>query len=272
MRFRPFVIASAIFLIGSVDGSASNRIIVQSTTVPDPVSYPCATGEVTIFIESDVPLNSVSIPLVVRSIGAPAFWSAVSRKPSTGRLASSLSKIQVLETGLADFVSPDQVALYFEAADPADCMPAGPLEAVTGLAFVPTGVGNFEIDTMFYSPCRALQFIQCADLQPVALDEFTMGIITVYLPTECPYVDFDSTSLTAWAGGTISNGIHVFDLSGDSWGFDVISGPGRIDSLAPTWRWESSPSDSGTFTVQIEAYDRDCPARRCYGGSFTGDA
>lgn len=249
-------------LVLSVGSMAANRVVVQSRTV---LANPCIESAVEISIENDVPLYAFSLPLVVRAGSPSSFWTSVGKSPETGRLATALSGVRLLETGLADFQSPDQVVLYFEAADAGDCLPPGPLEVMTGLSFHNSGAeGLFEIDSMSYPPCYSPGFVQCGDLQPIGLTEFVKGTIEVFsLPGGCNGVlTFDSSSLTAWAGASLSNQIYVIDPDGET-GLRLRSGPGEIDSLTALWTWESSPADSGVHQVIVETYESWCPDTPC---------
>lgn len=251
---------------------AANRVEVQSTTI---LANECSTGEIRISIENDVDLHSVSIPLVIRSIlGMQGYWTSLELPPSTGRLATSLTGIQVLESGRSDFVSPDQVALYFEATDASDCLPAGPNEVMTGITFKNNGFeGLLEIDTALYPPCYSPVFTACSDQAPVAWDEFVSGYITLFTPPSsyCDNVTIhiDSTSLLRWSGTAVVNDADYTNAVGETLKFLLVSGPGEVDSLTGNWHWESSPSQNGLFDVSIAVYSGSCPSIQCMPVTFS---
>ena len=262
---RSVSLAIVLFVASSAISTAANRVVVQSTTIP---AGPCYLGTANVSIENDVDLYSVSIPFVVRSIGSGgAFWTSADRRTSAGRLASSLTGMQLLEKGRVDFSSPDQLVLHFEASDILDCLASGPIESMTGLTFKTTGAeGQFEIDTAMYPPCYSPIFTACADQQPIVWDEFVKGLVTVFAlpPDGCfGFVSFDSTSLTAWAGAELLNDADVSNPTGDPMGFRLVSGPGSIDSLSGLWMWRSSPAEIGVYQIGIQPYLLSCPSEPC---------
>jgi hypothetical protein len=250
---------------------AANRVEILSSSVP---AGNCYSGEIRIAIENDVDLHSISIPLVVRSVsGPPGFWISAKLRPSSGRLASALDGIQSLETGQADFTSPDHVWLYFEAMDSSDCLPAGPSEVMTGLIISGDWFGGvLEIDTALYPPCGTPRFTACADQQPIVWDEFVPGYISLSTPPSsyCDNVTthIDSTSLLRWSGTTVVNDADYTNAVGEPLRFRLVSGPGVVDNLTGNWQWKSSPSESGIFDVSIAVYPASCSSLQCMPVTF----
>lgn len=251
---------------------AANRVEVQSSSIP---AGECYSGEVRIAIENDVDLYSISIPLIIRPVsGFQGYWSSTRLRPSSGRLASALSGIQTLETGLTDFSSPDQVWLYFEAANSTDCLPAGPSEVMTGMIISSDWYGGaLEVDTALYPPCGAPRFTACSDQQPIVWDEFVPGYITLSTPPSsyCDNVTthIDSTSLIRWSGAVVANDADYTNVLAEPMKFRLVSGPGQVDSLSGNWQWKSSPSESGLFQVSIAVSHWNCLSIQCMPVPFT---
>jgi hypothetical protein len=105
-----------------------------------------------------------------------------------------------------DFISPDQVALVFESVIMGgDCLPAGPEQKMTGLSITPNYPwGQFEIDTMAYTPCLTLEILGCPDGAVVPITSFSKGVETV-IPNEPAISWFAADSINGRAGGSYQN-------------------------------------------------------------------
>lgn len=272
MRLNMLRLIALYLMIAGNHAFAANRVEVQSTTIP---AGDCFTGEVRIAIENDIDLHSVSIPLVIRPVtGFAGYWTSTRLRPSSGRLAAALTGIQSMETGHTDFVSPDQVWLYFEALNPSDCLPAGPSEVMTGMIISSDWLGGvLEIDTALYPPCGTPRFTACSDEEPVVWDEFVAGHITLFTPptSYCDNVTtrIDSTSLTRWSGAVVLNDADYTNVLAEPMKFRLVSGPGQVDSLTGNWHWKSSPSEIGLFNVSIASYHWSCSSIQCMPVTFS---
>jgi len=245
-------------LSGRVSEGA-NRIVVEHEYV-----FACGPGTVAIYIENDVDLSRLSLPLVARALGfGDQFWAdSVRMIGPMGRLSNSLTGTRFFDKSRTDFTSPDQFVLFFESSAPGtDCLPSGPLEPMLSLKFGTVPVADFgfgfEIDTMASIPCFEVQMLRCGDQAPLVIDQFVKGNVE-FLIDGFIFVEMESDSVVGMAGASLHNQLIVDDPEGDPVGFELLSGPGVINPASGRWTWGTRRQDAGQYTVDIDVYQESC--------------
>ncbi len=193
-----------------VNAWSVNNVTVQTLSV-DP-----GAGNVTVgvFIENDVPLLGIAVPLEFREVNAGSYIVNSLTHSVQGRVAASGIMDLPIEyyypdpdagnpcsgpvsqsysvQGPVDFISTD-AHLWAGVRIFGDCLPAGSDGDTPSFVFtfdVTNTLGAFEIDTCCVNVSTHLLFMECGTGNPIA-PSFVKGLITIEEPTEIP-------TLTEW--------------------------------------------------------------------------
>jgi hypothetical protein len=281
---KSLALAGALWMLGGAGAMGANHVIVESKAVA-----PGATGvQVGVYVENDISLNGLVIPLEFREITtAGAFPTNTLTVDPANRLTTSLvgfvtknfypaednpnpnfcGGVGFSTSGALDFISPD--AFLYSAISVGDpCLAVGTDGAPPGgtpsliISFDVTNVdGLFVIDTTCVTPANNLLYVDCATSDPV-VPTFAAGQITVGTPAFPPVVD-DIPDQTIEEGGsfaTIALDDFVADIDNTdseiSWvasgqsALSVTIGPGRVATITTP-----NPDWSGAETITFTATD-----------------
>lgn len=89
--WRSGLVAGAVLIVGSTGAMAANSIVVESKTAP-----PGGSVTIGIYLTNDVNLETVSIPLEVRSVTAGSFIANTSSQAYGGRVQSAFGITNML--------------------------------------------------------------------------------------------------------------------------------------------------------------------------------
>lgn len=194
-------IVSMVGLCGSAAWAVNSVTVVPDTTV----DLGATSVQIGIFIENDIDLNAIILPIEIRSgSGSSAFiaGSLTLLANPAGRVGNSgITDFEIKNTyptpldscsgptsrsyaapASPDFASPDAV-FYSGVRFTGACLTAGaddPSIPSFFLTFdVNSNLGSFEIDTCCITPANHLIFAGCGDPAPVITPSFSMGVVNV---------------------------------------------------------------------------------------------
>ena len=268
-------------LLWSGHGWAANAISVESKGV-----VTGATGiTLGVFVENDVSLMAMVLPLEIRAVDAGSFIADTLTLIVQGRVAASglmdLDTLTFRPTPEAvnscsgpisstyatvapvDFVTPDALMWMGLKTSSASLAPGSDGVTPSFLLFfdVTHSPGAFEIDSCCTMPANHLVFID--DLINEIVPSFTKGVITIVSPNQCPVIaGFGTDPLTAIVGTEASNTTSASDPEADPIAYYLVSGPGSVAMATGDWVYTPVCDDVPGFAVVIEATDRgpgQCP-------------
>lgn len=215
MSGRVVLAAVAVLAVVAGTAGAANRVAVQSAA-----TFPGGDVAVGVFIENDVEVISVVVPLIIKSVNPNAYMTALSLvNPVPGsRIAGSLGDIVASNTypvgnaaaagcnsawytdgggfatsGQPDYLSPDGVLMARQRIFAPNLPPGSDFPIETGIpsfrlnTTVTETTGVFEIDTTCTTPGNHLHYVR--NNGELIVPTFTKGTITI---CPCPWQgDFD---------------------------------------------------------------------------------
>jgi hypothetical protein len=215
---------------------AGNAVVVQSKSVT-PSANSVTVG---IYIENDVALGGVALPIQIREVNPGSFISGALSVEASNRLISHLTGYVVQSflpeedndkywlcggrgfntRGDPDFVSPDAFLYAAVRGDEDSYLPVGddgaPPNGTPSLRVtfgVTSAIGTFEIDTACVTPYNNLAFMDC-EISPTMINPtFTKGVIEI----GGPFFEGDSISGHVTSDLVINHDVIVTgDLTIDS--------------------------------------------------------
>ncbi|MBD3299423.1 MAG: T9SS type A sorting domain-containing protein [candidate division Zixibacteria bacterium] len=280
--------ACLVFALGAIAFGA-DRIEVE-----DAGAGTNASLTVGVFTENDGIVNTIVLPLVVRSLSNGAYPTTIQgeyndqgRMPYNGSVLTQIVILNSyqLEDGTCkggdpggfftlrhtlDSLPPSYITDVPEPSDP-DALLATRGKILSGeltagsdfggepflfLNFTnPADTGCYIVDTTCTNPANHLSYNIPGGL--VILPAFETGTICA-LPNLCPEnVTAATDPVGATVGSQASNTITATDpeTPPDPIEFYLVSGPGSVD-LGGNWTWTPTCADVGTHTVVVEATDK----------------
>ncbi|HUU46111.1 MAG TPA: PKD domain-containing protein [Acidobacteriota bacterium] len=265
---------AVLMTFGGPVALAANHVEVESKTV----SSGAIGATVGVFIENDVDLATLVVPLEIREVDAGSYIAGSLALTVQGRVAASgLTDFTILlyyptpsaqtcsgpitntytDQGAIDFVSPDAV-VWVGLKTSSPCLEPGSDGGTPSilLTFDVTGApGSFVIDTCCTWPNNHLTFLECVtevEIPPT----FTAGTIEIAL-NECPIIEgFEYDPVVVMTGNHTENSMFASDLEGDPIEYYLLYGPGTVNTMTGEWMYDAACWDVGSNEVRIGATDR----------------